>query len=270
MIPPFSPHLLEATLKQGPVFWLGLWGTVVAARRGDRLSRAFVAQVAAGHLVWACVLILSLLQMARERDEIYYWIRFLTAAAAGIGAYDLAGRAAALRLPLLAPPARCAAILALALPWSLPYWWNPLLMDSYVPGSLLSVPDRLRLPTDFIRRSTDPKAVFAGDRDFARYVSALGARRVSLAESFHAPPGLDDRIRLERELVLGGQGADVAALARAQGVSHFVATPQLLATYLDAPPRAELDRRPYLERAFLWEGPRKDFVAIYRIRGSEP
>lgn len=264
MIPPFSAHLLEATLKQGPVFWLGLWGALVAARRGDRLSRAFVAQLAAGYAVWASVLLLSAMQMARERDEIYYWIRFLTAAAAGIGAWDLAGRL----LSRLAPPLRCAAVLALALPWSLPSWWNPLVMDSYVPGSLQPVPDRLRLPTDFIRTRTDQRAIVAGDRDYARYVAALGARRVSLADNFHMPARYQDRVRLEGELLRGDDPAASLALARELGVSYLVATPRLLASHTNAPRRAALDAQPYLERVFLWEGSERDFVAIYRIQGA--
>lgn len=266
MIPPSSPHLLEATLKQGPIFWLGLWGTLVAARRGDRLGRVLAAQVVAGYVIWASVLALSVLQIARERDEIYYWIRFLTAAAAGIGAYDLAGRAASwLRLSVLTPELRCVAVLAAALPWSLPYWWNPLRMDSYVPGSLEPVPDRLRLPTDFIRRRTDRAAVFAGDRDYARYVAALGARRVSLAENFHAPPRVHERIELEKALVFDGAGA--LPLARELGVSYFVVTPRLLAFHATPGTRlADLDKRTSLERAYLWEGPERDFVAIYRLR----
>lgn len=279
MIPPFSPHLLEATLKQGPIFWLGLWGTLVAARR-DRLGRVFAAQVAAGYAIWASVLVLSALQLARERDEIYYWIRFLTAAAAGIGAWDLAGRVASwLRLVALAPQTRCVAVLAVALPWSLPYWWDPLVMDSYVPGSLEPIPDRLRVPTDFIRRSTDPKAIFAGDRDYARYVAALGARRVSLADNFHAPPSARERIELEQELVFDGEGSRARARAHELDVSYFVVTPRLLAFYADrartsgdekpsrpAPRFADIDGRRHLERAVLWHGPGQDYVAVYRIR----
>jgi hypothetical protein len=266
MIPPFSAHLLEATVKQGAIFWLGLWGLRVLARRGDRLSRAFVSQVAAGYVIWASVLLLSALQMARERDEIYYWVRFLTAAAAGIGAWDLASRFAS----SVAPLRRCAAVLALAIPWSLPYWWDPLVMDSYVPGSLSPVPDRLRLPTDFIRSQIDPKAIVAGDRDYARYVAALGARRVSLADHFHAAPRYKDRVRLEEELVRGGDASASLELARELGVSYLVVTPRLLSSTGEALRRAELDARPFLERVFLWEGPERDFVAVYRIGARRP
>lgn len=282
MIPPFSPHLLEASLKQGPLLWLGLWGALVAARRGDRLSRAFAAQVATAYLVWASVLLLSALQVARERDEIYYWVRFLTGAAAGIGAWDLARRLAG-RLPaaFATAPVRCALLLALALPYALPSWWNPLVMDSYFRGSLEPLPDRLRLPTDFIRHSTEPHAVFAGDRDYARYVAALGARRVTLAENFHMPKQAGARIRLEEALVFDADGASAPAQAREAGVSYWLVTRRLLAGYADrearsaGPPRpvpqlADFDRRPYLSRVFLWQGDDKDFVAVFRIAGASP
>lgn len=281
MVPPFSAHLLEGTLKQGVLFWLGAWGLVVATRRGDRLSRALVAQVTAAYLIWAAMLGLSLLQLARERDEVYYWLRFLTAAAAGIGAFDLAGRAAA-RIPALgAPGRRAAALLAVALPFALPYWWNPLVMDSYAPGSLAPLPDRLRLPTDFIRRSTDPRAIFAGDREYARYVAALGARRVTLAETFHQPKDAIDRVRLEEALLFDATGGTAAERARGLGVSYFVVTPGLLGFYRElaerrppedprrrVPRRAEIEARPHLLRVFAWEDGQGDFVDIYRLEGA--
>ena len=281
-IPPFSPHLLEASLKQGLLFWLGLWGCVVAWRRGDRLSRVLVTQLAAAYAIWASVLLLSLLQIARERDEIYYWVRILTAAVAGIGAWDLARRVAQ-RLALETKAAALATFLfAAALPWSLPYWWDPLLMDSYVPGSLEPLPDRLRLPTDFIRRNTAPAAIFAGDRDYARFVAALGARRVTLADNLHAPKNYAERVALEEALVFDGDGSIALPLARSLGVSYFVATRRLLGAWApradvpagqtarSLPRRADFDARPYLARVFLWEGPERDFVAIYRIAERAP
>ena len=89
-----SPHLLETTARSGWLFALGLLGTAVAYRRGDRLGRLWAAQVAGAFLVWISYLALSALQLAREKDEIFNWLRFLTAASAGIGAWHLAGRAA--------------------------------------------------------------------------------------------------------------------------------------------------------------------------------
>ncbi|HET8647791.1 MAG TPA: hypothetical protein VFO85_19995, partial [Vicinamibacteria bacterium] len=121
-IPAHSPHLLETTARAGVVFALGAWGALVCARRG-RGGRLWAAQFAAAHLVWVAYLALSLLQVARERDEVVYWTRFLNAVLAGIGAWDLATRAAAALPALLGPPSRRAvAIAALALPFALPLW----------------------------------------------------------------------------------------------------------------------------------------------------
>ena len=77
-----SPHLLEPTARSGWLFALGCWGAVVAFHRGDRLGRLWASQVVAAFLIWASYLGLSVLQLAREKDEIFHWIRFLTDASA--------------------------------------------------------------------------------------------------------------------------------------------------------------------------------------------
>jgi hypothetical protein len=150
-------------------------------------------------------------------------------------------------------------------------------MDSYLAGSLDPVPERLSAPTDFIRHSTPPGAIFAGDRDYARYVSALGARRVSLAENLMFPKHGAERVALEESLVLDSEGTTALRLAREQGVSYFVVTPRLLTSYTwgaeQPPPNGrprvlrllDIDAHPYLERVFLWRGADRDYVAIYRI-----
>jgi len=275
MIPPFSPHLLEASLKHGAIFGLGVWGAIVAWRRGDRLGRVFVTQLAAGYLIWAGFLLMSLIQLAKERDEIYYWIRFFTAAAAGLGAWDLVSRVA--RTLPLEPARRAALVLALAVPWSLPYWWDPLTMDSYIPGSLQPVPERLRAPTAFIRESTDRRAIFAGDSEYARFVSALGARRVSRADNLIQTSDHLARFELERRLVADADPAAALALAKQQGVTHLLVTPRLLALHQDAwaaqgqrAPlrRADLEARGHLSRLYVWSGAGGDFVAIYKVGAS--
>ena len=274
MIPPFSPHLLEASLKHGAVFGLGVWGLVVAWRRGDRLGRVFVTQVLAGYLIWAGFLLMSLIQLARERDEIYYWVRFFTAAAAGIGAWDIASRASGVFFLPLEAARRAALVLALAIPWSLPYWWDPLTMDSYVVGSLQPVPERLRAPTEFIRSFTDPRAIFAGDSDYARFVSALGARRISLAVNLIQPDDYTARFEMERRLVVDDEPSVALAQAKQQGITHLLVTPKLLALHQNAwfaqgprAPlrRADLDARGHLSRLYLWSGSGGDFVAIYKV-----
>jgi hypothetical protein len=264
-IHPTSAHLLETTLRHPAVFALGVWGLVVLYRRQDRLGRVLFSQAVTAHLIWAGYLFLSLLQLARERDEIYYWTRFLTAACAGIGAWDAARRATEWTGLRLTPPARAAAVAALALPWSLPAWWDPIRMDSYFPGSVTPIPDVIRQPSDFLRSQTDPSDVVGGDRDYARYVAALGARRVLLANTFHAPRDVLARVELEERLVRGGHLEAARSAARRYRLRYLVVTPALLSAYPDVR-LSDLERREDLDRVFFTGNPRGDYVAIFRLK----
>jgi hypothetical protein len=257
-----SPHLLETTARSGWLFALGILGTVVAYRRGDRLGRLWAAQVLGAFLLWAFYLVLSALQLAREKDEIFNWLRFLTAASAGIGAWHLAGHASRLFQRPWPEAARAAAVAVLALPLSLPYWWDPSRMDAYFPGSIPPVPDEIRGPTDFLRRNTGPRDVVAGDHDFARWVGALGARRVLLGDHMHRPKDGPRRVALEEQLVRGGDPS-AAGSAAGYGVRYLTVTPGLLAGF----PGATLDalrRRADLREVHTSGGP-EDYVTIFRI-----
>ncbi len=228
-VPSWSAHLLEPTLSAGFVFTLGAWGFVVLVRRKDRLSRVLAGQIAAAFLLWIAYLALSRINMAKERDELFYWQRFLLGALAGIGAWDLGGRLAPVLRRAKDPSVRAAALGVFLLPFTLPYWWDPLRMDSYFPGSLQPLPALVRLPTDYIRAALPRDAVLAGDRDYARWVAALGARRVLLTSNLHMPKDYAHRVRLEEALVRGEPEAVTSA--RARGVTHLVVTPALLSLY---------------------------------------
>jgi len=269
VIDPASPHLLEVTARLGWAFPLALWGLRVLHRRGDRLASVWTGQVLAAWLLWVAYLGLSALQLARERDEIDYWLRFLTAATAALGAWDLVRRlAAASRHPWLRRAhARAALLVVLALPWTLPAWWDPMRMDSYFPESLRPLPERLTAPTGFLRRETSPDAVVVADRDYARFVSALGARRVLLTRGLHRPRDYEARWALEQGLVRRTD-AESLAEARRYGVQYLVVTPALLATHPGVS-LEELSRRPALQRVHLTTGPDDDLVAVFRL-GSAP
>jgi hypothetical protein len=265
-----TPHLLEPTLQVGPLLWLGIWGAFVAYRRGDRLGRLWTSQLVAALAVWVAYLGLGALQLARERDEIYYWLRFLIAACAAIGAWDLAGRAAPLlSRRTLEPVWKAAAVALLALPFALPYWWDPALMDSYFAGSLTPLPAPLRASMDFLRRETDPRAVVAGDPDLTRWAAALGARRGVIVGGMNGTRDWAQRWRTVQALVTQADGDTVRAAAAPYGVEYLLVDPALLARY---PPvtLAEIEQRPHLRRVHFEGDPDGDFVAVFRLVDAVP
>ncbi|PYQ55720.1 MAG: hypothetical protein DMF78_01215, partial [Acidobacteria bacterium] len=150
-IPPSSPHLLEITTRVAPLFVLAAWGMVVAWRR-DLLGRVLAAQTIGAVLVWLTYFPLSLLQQAKERDDTYYWLRIQLAVCAAIGAWDLARRVIPrLGLPRWQPALRAVAVAALALPFTIPYWWDPSRMDLYFAGSQAALPPAVREAAAFLR-----------------------------------------------------------------------------------------------------------------------
>lgn len=224
-----SAHLLEATVRLGVLFPLGAWGAVVAWRRGDRLGRVWTAQLVGIYVVWLGFLVLSAMHQARERDEVHHWLRLLVAASAGIGAWDLAGRAArAWRARGLEPALRAAALLALAAPWSLPYWWDPARMDPYFARSVAPVETVLAEPAAFIRRHAAPRDVVASDPDYSRWIAALGARRVLRDGHMHRSADHADRENVLETLLRGTDPAAVRAAAARYRVRWLVVTPALL------------------------------------------
>jgi hypothetical protein len=266
-IPPHSPHLLETTARAGFVFVLGVWGAMACVRRG-RAGRLWAAQFVAAQLIWAWYLVLSALHMARERDEIVYWARFLCAVMAGIGAFDLAGRAVEALPRLLATPARRAAVVAgLAVPFMLPWWWTPARMDDYYPGSREPLAQRLVAPTDFLRRHTDPRAVVAGDVEYARWVSALGARRTLISRGLHAPGDAAAREELQARLARGEEGDALRAAAARWNVRYVAVTPAFLARYPGTTLESIEARAGY--RLVHFTGARGgDFVALFELPGG--
>jgi hypothetical protein len=226
------------------------------------LSRLLTAQVVAAFLLWTAYLALSRINLAKERDELFYWQRFLWGTLAGIGAWDLAARAARASGRLLAPAQRAAALGVVLLPLTLPYSWDPLRMDGYFPGSLEPLPALVLSPTEYIRRSLPRGAVLAGDRDYARWVAALGARRVLLVDNLHQPKDYWARVRVENALVRGEAGASEAA--RARGVTHLVVTPRLLSFYPEAS-LARLRKRADLREVHFTGDASADYVALFAI-----
>jgi hypothetical protein len=262
-----ATHVLEATLATGALFWLGVWGAVVAYRRGDRVGRVWTAQLLGAFAVWVAYLGLGAMHLAREKDEIFYWLRFLIAASAGIGAWDLANRVTPLLRPRLAVPAvKAAAVALLALPFSLPYWWDPARMDPNFAGSLTPLPETLRTAMEYLRRETEPRAVVAGEPDLTRWAAALGARRALIAGGMNRSWDQERRWEVMDLLVRNEDGDRARKAAAIYRVEYLLVDPALVARYPTVT-LADLARRPHLRRVHFSGDPDGDFVAVFRIEG---
>jgi hypothetical protein len=263
-IAPWSAHLFEATARLGFLLPLAVWGAVVAWSR-DRLGRVWAAQAVGALVLWLAFYPLSALEQAKERDDAFYWLRILAAAMAAIGAWDLA-REAARRLAgraaqwLDAPHRLAAAVAVLALPWTLPYWWDPGRMDLYFPGSLAPLPPSVVEPAAALAGA--PRGVVAGDPGAARWIAALTGRQVILARDFPQPADAEARFLLN-EMLLHGDPKATAEAAR-YGVSHFVVTSAMLAEA--GLTLADLAQRPYLEPMRVARDPDGSFAALFAVR----
>jgi hypothetical protein len=269
VLPIESAHLLEATARGDGIFLLGAWGAVVAYRRGDRMGRLLSAQVLGALLIWLGFAGLSALNLVEQPDEIAAWLRFLAAAAAGVGAWDLVARAArSWSSAAIDPSRRAAAALLLALPWTLPYWWDPGRMDRYFRGSTAPLPETLRAAGEFLRTRTPGSVVLAGDEPFARWAAALAGRRSLLSTNAMKPRDFDRRRLVLETLFRARDASTVRDAAAAYAVTHLVATPEVLARY--GVSLADMDARGDLRRVFTAGDPAGDFLAIFEIVGGAP
>ena len=265
-IPVWSPHLLEATLRHCPIFLLGMWGAWTARRRGDRLGRLLFALVAGALLVWAAYPLLGAVGLAREKDEIYYWVRFVTGAAAGLGAWELGARvAAALGRPSLDPAARAVLIALLVLPSALPSWWDPLRMDAYFPDSLEPISTELAGMGAAISRESRPSDVCAGDPQLLRWVAALTGRR-GLYLGMHVPADHPSRMDFTDRLLAGDDGEALLRDAARWNVRLAVVNRATLERY----PGLSIERlaaRDHMKLIFEHRTPR-DYLAVFRLQGG--
>ncbi|HEU0105228.1 MAG TPA: hypothetical protein VFT38_03600 [Vicinamibacteria bacterium] len=262
-IPPNSPHLLEALTRTAGLSALAAWGVVIAWRR-DRMGRVWASQALGALLVWLAYYPLSLLQQAKERDDTYYWLRIHIAVCAAIGTWDLARRLA-LRLDLhaLRPPlARAALVAAAALPFTIPYWWNPARMDLYFARSLEPLPVELTGPAAFLRANASRDAVLAGDVTAARWMSALAGSPVILARDLAAPHDYEARVQLNEALMRGGPGDPRVAAAR-YGVAYLLVTPAFVSDL--GLSLEEVENRPYLRRVHFDGDPRGEYLAVFAV-----
>lgn len=208
----FSERPIEAALRIGVFFALSVFGAWRAYRGGSRLGRILASQWLAAHLVWQAFPLLSLVRLAREQDEAFYWCRFWTGLFAGLGLFEglsLALAALKARARAAQPgigPASALGLLIL-MPSLVPAWWDPSTMDKYFIAARKPIPDWIVDPMKFVRENTAKDAVFAGDRNYARWIAAYGQRRVLLSDSLNRPGDSERRMAVEGALLGGGDPA---------------------------------------------------------------
>ncbi len=260
-----SAHLLEPSTAIAVVFALAVWGAAVALRRDERACRLVACLWFGAWLVWLAYLALAWFHLARERDDLLYYLRILTALLAGLGAWDLLRRAGEkLRGGNVSVRTRAAVLCLVAFPYTIAYWWNPMRMDSYFPASLTPLPPLLAEPAGYLRREAPENAVVAGDPAFTRYAAALAGRRGLLVLGMNAPRDHERRLRLERMLLEGGPAEEAFAEARVYGVRYVAVTSALLERHPSVTV-ASLDRNPLLRRAHLSSDEEGSFVALYEL-----
>lgn len=266
VIQPGSPHVMEGLFYAGWLAPLTFWGFRVLLRRGDRLSRLWAAQWLAAVAIWIACLGLSAVNLARELDEVYQWLRFSGAVLAGVGAWDLCRRAAeAWRAGAVAPALRAVALSAALIPLALPSFWDPMRMDPFFPAGLEPLPRTLLAPAEWLRAHSRPGDVVAGDHDFAPWVAALVGRRVLVSDRLHMAPNYHERLVLERDLLLGSNLPGAHAQARRYGIRFLTVTRPLLnqhGTRIEA-----LEARADLRLGYEAPGPVKGFepLAIFEL-----
>lgn len=266
---PFSERALEAPLRLGALWLLSAWGAWSVYREGRRLGRILASQWLAAQLIWQLFPVLGLIGQAREQDEVFYWCRFWTGLFAGVGVFRagtqflawLQNKGAAPRTP---ESIAAALSLILLLPSLLPAWWDPAAMDQYFAAARNPLPDWIGEPVRFIRTNTPREAVFAGDRSYARWISAYGARRVLIASSLNLPNDHPHRTEVENALLRNGPKSLIAEARDRYSIQFVLVTSALL----PQAPDLTLDRLasvPCLERVYDRQFP-ETRVVIFKVR----
>jgi hypothetical protein len=244
-----------------------VWGAAQCWRRGGRDGLLWLSLLAGGWGAWALTGVLYGLGLARGSDEIYFFVLFAVAVQAGLGLHDLVRRAAALRVPPAFLPARvlagprgwAVAVLAAWLPFTLPWWWQPPLMDAHFSVALEPLPAEAVAIAEGLRRHTRGSEIVLAGEGVAGWIPALSGRRV--LRVYLDTPGNPGYER-ERVMLVPDDVAAARAKLSELGVQVVVADPSLLREHgLTAD---DLARHPLLQPLFESADTR-----VYRVVGVE-
>ena len=218
------------TLDLGLLLVLGLAGIWVWKRRAEPRDRVFLGVAIA---TWAMCLVsmpAAVLNMAPEPDDLHYFLRFAMALAAGTALAAGARQIEAARG--LRSGQGHLLVLGACIPFSFPFYWDPLTMDRYYAESLEPVRPKVVAYTEWVRKNTPPHAVFLAGKSSSMWIPALTGRRVLLAErGALLPPDYAARKQAERILLTSVDAEEIRATARAFGVTHLAIDGPLLEEY---------------------------------------
>jgi hypothetical protein len=207
-------------LDPAPLVLLALVGLLAARRRDTWLDRGLTALLTGAWAVWAVSSVGAWLGFAPEPDDLHYFLRFATAAMAGLGVEDLARRIGTSFG--LEPRESFARALIVLLPMTFAAQWYPPLDDRYYPWSMEPLHRKITGYADFIKENTTPKDVFDAGDEPSTYIPALTGRRVLQAPTALVPHDQQTRSQVEVTLMTGEDPAAIRAAAQKYGVTYLV------------------------------------------------
>ena len=207
-------------LDPAPLVLLSIAGLLAARRRDSWLDRGLTALMAGSWAVWAVSSAGAWVGFAPEPDDLHYFLRFATAAMAGLGVEDLAKRIG--KGLGFEPRESFARALIVLLPITFAAQWYPPVADRYYPVSMEPMHRKVTAYADFIRTRTSPRDVFDAGDEPSTFIPALTGRRVLQAPTALVPHDQETRSQVEETLMKSDDVAEIRAAATRYTVTYLV------------------------------------------------
>ena len=198
-------NVFAVSYEHGPLFFLSVSGIGLMLYRRRRQDVALLSLLAGCVVGWLVFLIGFWMRRTIQPEEFYFYTRFLLSVAAGSGLFlvvrESSRIAAWLGGRIASIPQGLCLVLLVTLPFSFPYWWNPVSMDRYYSRSLSPIPTEVRRLTTWVRAYTDRNDVFLASPELANWITALSGRRVLLTGDHRPPNDYERRAELTRRVL---------------------------------------------------------------------
>ncbi len=173
-----------ATFDLGLTFYLGLYGAWTAWRRRGRFDLMWLGLLAALYTAWAGSAVLYAAARSRGAIHVYTLLVVVMVLFSGLGVYDLVergGRRLARKLSSsldwLGNSSRLTAVvLLLLLPATLPWWWQPEVMDDHFRLGLTPIPKRYLAMGEWIRNNTAGTDILLAAVDAGAWIPAVSGK----------------------------------------------------------------------------------------------